>query len=167
MSPSGSTPNLSMNNSVSSLPQQWNSTTNLPPLGHSTPTGPSPARSNVPSPPTHATPTILTPVQSQSNRSLGSTEAGPRVINLQHYFPSSGGSNSAMPTHSSTIPSAATSHDHGGQHSTIPGPGGRTGASHTGYVMARNARELSEMMSAGHYQSPSTQSTGTRPTQVQ
>ncbi|KAL5016947.1 hypothetical protein ScPMuIL_006536 [Solemya velum] len=74
MSPTGSTPNLSMNNSISSLPQQWNSTTNLPPLGHSTPTGPSPARPNISSPPTHSTP----PVQSQSNRSLGSTETGPR-----------------------------------------------------------------------------------------
>ncbi|XP_013077783.2 focal adhesion kinase 1 isoform X2 [Biomphalaria glabrata] len=48
LSPTGSTPNLSVNvgnsfnSSVASLPHQWNSTTNLP-LGHSTPaSGPSP-----------------------------------------------------------------------------------------------------------------------------
>ena len=42
MSPTGSTPNLSVNASISSLPQHWNSTANLP-VGHSTPAaGPSP-----------------------------------------------------------------------------------------------------------------------------
>ncbi|XP_041358012.1 focal adhesion kinase 1-like isoform X2 [Gigantopelta aegis] len=42
MSPTGSTPNLSINASISSLPQHWNSTANLP-MGHSTPAaGPSP-----------------------------------------------------------------------------------------------------------------------------
>nr|KAG5701159.1 hypothetical protein BaRGS_023268 [Batillaria attramentaria] len=41
MSPTGSTPNLAVNNSIGGVSNHWNSTSNLP-LGHSTPAGPSP-----------------------------------------------------------------------------------------------------------------------------
>jgi len=76
MSPSGSTPNLAINHSVSSLPHQWCSTTHLP-LGHSTPLGPSPQHPLPGSQPA----TMTHPRNSQL----------PAEINLQHYFPSSTG----------------------------------------------------------------------------
>ncbi|XP_048256196.1 focal adhesion kinase 1-like isoform X4 [Haliotis rufescens] len=68
----GSTSNLSFNSSVSSLPHQWNSTSNLP-KGHSTPAaGPSPDMAAI--------------------KSMGRPDPGsPHVNTLHGYFPSSTG----------------------------------------------------------------------------
>ncbi|BFZ17133.1 hypothetical protein BsWGS_20172 [Bradybaena similaris] len=87
LSPTGSTPNLSANLSVASLPHQWNSTTNLP-IGHSTPvSGPSPeTKGQVLRPHDHnhqqnLSPPVLPPSQ----------PSGTHVeYQLHNYFPSSG-----------------------------------------------------------------------------
>lgn len=129
MSPTGSTPNLTINHSVASLPHQWNSTTNLP-MGHSTPTGPSP----------HHPPPGTIPRMSEQKLA----DPGPREINLQHYFPSSSGYTAV-----SSVPHQNQENDlhdlvHG--HSQI--------AAGRGYHVPRNPQELSEMF-GGHYQVPS------------
>ncbi|KAL3867719.1 hypothetical protein ACJMK2_040583 [Sinanodonta woodiana] len=68
VSPAGSTPNLSANQSVGSLPHHWNSTSTLAPLSQSTPVGPSPEQPIANRPP-----------------------QGHMQIDLSRYFPSSSG----------------------------------------------------------------------------
>ncbi|KAH9504131.1 putative serine/threonine protein phosphatase, partial [Bulinus truncatus] len=88
LSPTGSTPNLSINNtnsfnsSVASLPHQWNSTTNLP-LGHSTPSsGPSPDTNVIKSQGS------LRTQDAHKHSQLPSSSATHIEYQLQNYFPS-------------------------------------------------------------------------------
>ncbi|XP_062622322.1 focal adhesion kinase 1-like isoform X3 [Saccostrea cucullata] len=125
MTPAGSTPNLSSNQSVESLPPSWGSTTHLP-ISHSTPLGPSPQQ---PPAPTHTGPPIM---------SMMPGHQGPREINLQNYFPSSSGYTSVQ------------QHQHQLHQNSESVPDmGRGGAGYPGYHVPRNPHELSEMLSTG------------------
>ncbi|XP_059144130.1 focal adhesion kinase 1-like [Physella acuta] len=95
MSPTGSTPNLSINAgnsfnaSIASLPHQWNSTTNLP-MGHSTPaSGPSPDVN------------VAKQQASRQDSKHGAQPGAHIEYQLQNYFPPSGymqvSSNSGQP----------------------------------------------------------------------
>ncbi|XP_056017631.1 focal adhesion kinase 1-like isoform X8 [Ostrea edulis] len=130
MTPAGSTPNLSNNHSVDSLPPQWGSTTHLP-ISHSTPLGPSPQQ---PLPLTHTGPPVM---------SIIPDHQGPREINLQNYFPSSSGYTSVQ------------QHQHHlHQNSEFVPDMGRGGAGYPGYHVPRNPHELSEMLSTGQRNAP-------------
>ncbi|XP_021343131.1 focal adhesion kinase 1-like isoform X2 [Mizuhopecten yessoensis] len=144
MSPSGSTPNLTINSSVASLPHQWNSTTNLP-VGHSTPLQ---ALSPQIHPPPASEPATL------RNSQL------PAEINLQHYFPSSSGytsvpfstnhqqgmstMDSSMPIHATPDPGAAS----------LPTRRGGASSKPFGYHVPRNHHELSDIL-GNQYHKPS------------
>ncbi|CAL1531010.1 unnamed protein product [Lymnaea stagnalis] len=89
MSPTGSTPNLSMNAgnsfnaSIASLPHQWNSTTNLP-VGHSTP-------ASGPSPDTNAFKSQGSLRSQDHVKQQQPASTGAHIeYQLQNYFPSSG-----------------------------------------------------------------------------
>ncbi|XP_078319037.1 focal adhesion kinase 1-like isoform X5 [Crassostrea virginica] len=132
MTPAGSTPNLSSNHSVDSLPPQWGSTTHLP-ISHSTPLGPSPQQ-----PPYHAHtgPPVM---------SIVPEHPGPREINLQNYFPSSSGYTSVQ---------QHQQHLHQNSES-VPDMGkGGGGAGYPGYNVPRNPQQLSEMLSTGQRNAP-------------
>ena len=148
MSPTGSTPNLTINHSVASLPHHWNSTTNLP-IGHSTPSGPSPQH-----PPPGTVPRMA------EHRAV---DPGPREINLQHYFPSSSGYTAVSSVPQTNIPLDNSEFMHG--HARVPSergvyPGerglvpGDRGMVHPRYHVPRNPQEMSEMF-GGHYESTS------------
>lgn len=141
MSPAGSTPNLTINHSIASLPHHWNSTTNLP-IGHSTPSGPSPQH-----PPPGTVPRMTEP---------RTADPGPREINLQHYFPSSSGYTAVSSVGQTNIPQDNSEFMQG--HSRVPNercvyPGER-GMVHPRYHVPRNPREMSEMF-GGHYETTS------------
>ncbi|VDI57645.1 focal adhesion kinase 1 [Mytilus galloprovincialis] len=133
MSPTGSTPNLAINHSIASLPHHWNSTTNLP-IGHSTPSGPSPQ---------HPPPGTIPRMSEQRVNDLG-----PREINLQHYFPSSSGYTAV-----SSVPHIHQDNhnDFVQGHSQTPG---ERGLVYPRYQVPRNPQECAEIF-GGHYESTS------------
>lgn len=138
MSPTGSTPNLATI-SVASLPNQWNSTTNIP-LGSSTPMGPSPQHPH-------------------SATAPRSGDLGPREINLQHYFPSSSGYTSVGSGSATLVPEMTNMPDFVPETRQFPSAGrGGNLPVYSGYHVPRNPHELSEMLSTGHYQAPSPRS---------
>lgn len=130
MTPAGSTPNLSNNHSVDSLPPQWGSTTHLP-ISHSTPLGPSPQQPPIHS---HTGPPVMSVIPQHQ---------GPREINLQNYFPSSSGYTSVQ------------QHQHYLHQNSESVPDmGRGGAGYPGYNVPRNPQQLSEMLSTGQRNAP-------------